>query len=137
MRVPFLTGSTLASKIPFVLLPGVLGVLSMLLLPACGGGGKEAQSSTTPQPVKKVTFMAGFKPQADLPFVAVYVAQTKGFFRDQGLEVDIQHSTGGGQSTQLLATGRVQFSTADAAVVLQRNADPGLPLVALALFGQK
>lgn len=94
----------------------------------------------TPQPTRepvKVTFMAGFRPQANLPFVAAYVAQEKGFFKEQGLEVDIQHSAGGGEHVQLLATGRIQFTTADAANVLQRVADPGLPLVAIALFGQK
>lgn len=84
-----------------------------------------------------MTFMAGFKPQANLPFVGVYVAQEKGFFADAGLTVDIQHSAGGGEHLQLLAAGKVQVTTQDAAVLLQRRADPGLPLVSIGLIGQR
>ena len=103
-----------------------LSVAAMLILFACGSG----QPSLT-----KVTFMAGFKPQANLPFVAAYVAKEKGYFREQGLEVDIRHSTG--EHLKLLVAGDVEFTTADAGSVLKRRADPGLPIVAFALFGQR
>jgi ABC-type nitrate/sulfonate/bicarbonate transport system substrate-binding protein len=117
-----------------------------LVLTACGGEEKTAtptvtapQATTaaeaTPAEVKKVTFMAGYKPQANLPFVGVYVAQEKGFFREQGLDVDIQHSDGS-QHVQLLAAGKIQFATADAAQVLRRRAETGIPIVAIALIGQ-
>ena len=33
--------------------------------------------SSTPQPDEKMVFMAGFKAQANLPFVAAYVAQER------------------------------------------------------------
>ena len=46
---------------------------------------------------EKVKFMAGFKAQANLPFAAVYVAQEKGYFDEQGLNVEILHSGGGGR----------------------------------------
>ena len=85
--------------------------------------------------VKSITFMAGFKPQANLPFVAAYVAQDKGYFTEQGLEVDIKHSTG--EHLNLLMSGDVDFTTADANSVLKRRADPELPIVAVALFGQQ
>jgi ABC-type nitrate/sulfonate/bicarbonate transport system substrate-binding protein len=110
----------------------------MILAAACGGEEKAVAPETiapTPEP-QKVTFMAGFKPQANLPFVGVYVAKEKGFFAEEGLDVDIQHSSGGSQHVQLLLAGQVQFTTADAANVLQRIADPGLPLLAIALIGQ-
>ena len=84
----------------------------------------------------KVVFMAGFKPQANLPFVAAYVAQEEGFFEEQGLEVEILHSTRG-QHLQLLLAGDVDFTTAAAASVLKRRSDLGAPLVAIALFGQR
>ena len=35
------------------------------------------QGSSDPD---EVVFMAGFKPQANLPFAAVYVAEEKGYF---------------------------------------------------------
>ena len=84
-----------------------------------------------------VVFMAGFKPQANLPFVAAYVAQEKGFFREQGLEVEILHAGAGGQHLKLLLAGDVDFTTAAASSVLKRRADPGVPIVAIALFGQR
>ncbi len=98
-----------------------------LFLVACG--------KSEPLTVKKVTFMAGYKPQANLPFVAAYVAKEKGYFQEQGLDVDIQHSTG--QHLQLLLSGSVDITTADANSVLNRRADQNLPIVAIALFGEK
>ena len=80
--------------------------------------------------------MAGFKPQANLPFVAAYVAQDKGFFQEQGLDVEIRHAQSG-EHLQLLMSGDVDFTTAAATSVLKRRADPDLPIVALALFGQR
>ena len=79
--------------------------------------------------------MAGFRPQANLPFVAAYVAEEKGYFEEQGLDVDIRHSTG--EHLNLLMAGEVDFTTVDANSVLKRRADPGLPVVAIALFGQR
>ena len=100
-----------------------------LMAGACSGSGEA-------EPLTKVVFMAGFKPQANLPFVAAYVAQEKGFFRDQGLEVDIRHASSG-EHLKLLVAGDVDFTTADSASVLKRRSDPGLSIVAFALFGQR
>jgi ABC-type nitrate/sulfonate/bicarbonate transport system substrate-binding protein len=83
-----------------------------------------------------MVFMPGYKPQASLPFVGVYVAEEKGFFASLNLTVEIQPSPGQGQHLQLTAAGKVQVTTQDAAVMLQRRADPGLPLVSIALIGQ-
>ena len=85
----------------------------------------------------KVTFMAGFKPQANLPFVAAYVAQEKGYFADEGLEVKILHSAGGGENMTLLLAGKVDFTTADANSVLKYRASLQAPVKAIALFGQR
>ncbi|MDI6857772.1 MAG: ABC transporter substrate-binding protein [Dehalococcoidia bacterium] len=115
----------------------LFATLPLLFLLGCGEEETEQAASTSSTPaIENVTFMAGFKAQANLPFVGAYVAKEKGFFREEGLEVEIQHSTGGGQHVQLLLSGDVQFTTADAANVLQRVADPGIPLVAVALIGQ-
>lgn len=84
-----------------------------------------------------MTFMAGYKPQANLPFVGAYVAQEKGFFAEEGLQVTIEHSAGQGEHVQLLVGGKVQVTTMDAATILQRRAEPGLPVVAIALIGQR
>ena len=140
MPLPSLTG-------PRLFLVAALLAATGLILAACGEEGNDATTpavtsspatstvEATPREVKEVTFMAGFKPQANLPFVGVYVAQEKGFFKEQGLEVDIQHSDGS-QHVQLLAAGKIQFATADAAQVLRRRAETGVPIVAIALIGQ-
>ena len=84
----------------------------------------------------KVVFMAGFRAQANLPFVAAYVAHEKGYFEDQGLDVEIRHASSG-EHLKLLLSGDVDFTTAAASSVLKRRSDPGLPIVAFALFGQE
>lgn len=111
----------------FPLLAAALAVV----VSACGGGA--AATSET----EAMTFMAGFAPQANLPFVGAYVAQEQGFFAEEGLEVTIEHSAGGGEHLQLLTAGEVDVTTQDAAVLLQRRADPGLPLVSIGLIGQR
>ena len=107
-----------------------LGVVAILCLAGCSFSFSFGESEP-----KSVTFMAGFRPQANLPFVAAYVAQEKGYFEEQGLTVDIQHSTG--EHLNLLMAGEVDFTTVDGNSVLQRRDDPGLPIVAIALFGQR
>ena len=83
-----------------------------------------------------LTFMAGFRAQANLPFVAAYVADQRGFFDAVGLDVTIQHSSGQGEHIRLLLNNDVDVTTQPASEALQRRADPGAPLVAVALFGQ-
>lgn len=116
------------------------------LLAACGDQEQPEATATataaaTPQATltsASLTFMAGFKPQANLPFVGAYVAQDKGFFQEQGLTVEIKHSRTSGEEFRFLAAGEVQITTADAAVVLERRSgDPPVPLVAVALIGQR
>jgi ABC-type nitrate/sulfonate/bicarbonate transport system substrate-binding protein len=111
-----------------------LALLAAVLVAACSAPA--SGPSPTPAPTEKVTFMGGFKPQADLPFVAVYVAKEKGYFRDQSLEVEIQHATSG-EHIQLLATDRIQFATGTAGDVMKRVASSGVPIVSIAQIGQR
>lgn len=105
--------------------------IAALILGACGSAAGPVGD------LQPVTFMAGFAPQANLPFVGAYVAADQGFFAEAGLDVTIEHSAGGGEHLQLLAAGEVDITTQDAAVLLQRRADPGLPLVSIGLIGQR
>lgn len=106
-------------------------LIAALALPiACEG---EETSELT-----KLTFIAGFKPQANLPFVGAYVAKEKGFFAEQGLDVEILHSSTSGENFRFLIANQAQVTTADAAVVLERRSgDPSVPIVAVALIGQR
>lgn len=90
----------------------------------------------TPDRISMI-FMPGYIPQANLPFVGAYVAQEKGFFEREGLDVVIEHSPGRGEHLQLTTLGKVHVTTQDAAVLLKRRSDPGLPLVSFALIGQR
>lgn len=100
-------------------------------LSACGGDDEGSAQERL-----SIEFMAGFRAQANLPFVAVYVAQAQGFFDDAGLDVTIRHATEG-EHIRLLLSGDVDVTTQPASELLQRRADPGAPLVAVALFGQR
>jgi ABC-type nitrate/sulfonate/bicarbonate transport system substrate-binding protein len=126
---------------PHPLILACLPLLLLALLAACeddnGGGGAAASPTARPEP-DKVTFMAGFKPQANLPFVGAYVAQKKGFFAEENLEVEIQHVSTPGENFRFVSLGEVQFSTGDAATVIERAGDePPLGIVAIALVGQR
>ncbi len=116
---------TLRLVLPLVLGLGIIGCVT------------PTPRATPTVALQHMVFMAGYKPQANLPFVGVYIAKEKGYFLSEGLDVEIQHSTGRGEHLQLLMAGKVQVTTQDAAVLLQRRADPGLPLVSIALIGQR
>ncbi len=113
--------------------PGVLYAALALVVAIVAVGCSGEQE---PPELRQVVFMAGFKPQANLPFVAAYVAEENGYFAEQGLEVDIRHASTG-EHLKLLLSGDVHFTTAAATSVLKRRSDPGAPIVAIALFGQK
>lgn len=131
---------------PLTRLAALLVALAAAVLVACGGDeappapaapSTAGASTATPMPAPaKVTFMAGFRPQANLPFVAAYVAKEQGFFADENLEVEIRHSSGADEHLKFLLEGSVQFTTGTAAQALRRSSD-GLPVVAVALYGQR
>ena len=92
----------------------VILLLTTVLLSACAAAPTQPAPSSEPL---AMTFMAGYKPQANLPFVGVYVAQQQGFFREENLTVTIEHSAGQGQHLQLLAAGKVQVTTQDLSLI--------------------
>ena len=104
---------------------------SVLAAAACAD-----EDETTGGDVTPITFMAGFRPQANLAFVAVYVAVDQGFYADEGLEVNVQHSSGQDEHLKLLLDGEIDFTTGTAAQVIRRRAED-LPVRAVALYGQR
>ena len=109
----------------------VLMLMTALLVAGCG----IAIERPAP-PARSFHFMAGYKPQANLPFVGAYIAQQKGYFATQGLDVQITHATGQGEHLKLLLQGTVDVTTGEADAVLARRADD-LPVVSIALIGQR
>lgn len=108
----------------------IFSILLVVLLSACAPKSYQLENH-------KIRFMAGYKPQANLPFVGVYVAKSKGFYEQAGLDVEITHSSGKGEHIQYLAAGEIDVTTADVANVLQRRIEAGVPLVSIALIGQR
>ena len=85
----------------------------------------------------EIDFTAGFFAQANLPFVAVYVAEDQGFFADENLTVNIEHAGPGGEHKTQLAAGQIDVTTLPAGEMMQVRADSGAPFVAVMLFGQR
>jgi ABC-type nitrate/sulfonate/bicarbonate transport system substrate-binding protein len=127
-------------RVPYIspVRPKFVALLLIAFLPALLFASCSTKSTPADVPERmSMTFMPGYIPQANLPFVGAYVAQEKGFFEREGLEVVIEHSPGKGEHLQLTTIGQVHVTTQDAAVLLKRRADPGLPLVSFALIGQR
>lgn len=114
----------------------LLVVSAMLVVPGCGPARTPASQAPTPATPRALHFMAGYKPQANLPVVGAYLAQANGYFATEGLSVEISHSTGQGEHLKLLLQGTVDVTTAVSDAVLQRRSE-GLPVVAFALLGQR
>jgi ABC-type nitrate/sulfonate/bicarbonate transport system substrate-binding protein len=120
-----------------LLLAAVLAVAAA----GCDDDGEDTEASAgspTAMAVEKLTFVAGFKHQANLPFVGAYVAKEKGFFDEEALDVEIRDVATPGDNFKMLAANEAQITTADAQVLLERRAgDPSLDLVSIALIGQR
>ena len=56
-------------------------------------------------------------------------------YADEGVDVDVQHSGGGGEQLQLLDGDEVQITTRMQPYRCSRGADPCLPLVPVGLIG--
>lgn len=94
-------------------------LLSSLSLAACGGGTQSA-----PQEIQKVRLGMGYIP--NVQFAPFYVAQKKGFYTDEGLEVEIQYGFED-DFIALAAQGEREFSVAGGDQVILARAQ-GLPI---------
>lgn len=81
--------------------------VALLSLTACGSGGGGGGASGDGQ-LEKTDVTVGVLPIAD--YAAVYWAQDKGFFAEEGLTVTLQPVQAGPIATQNVATGQLDFS---------------------------
>lgn len=114
------------------------GLAAGAVLAAAGCAGLHAPSAASSGTAtkKSLTFMAGYKAQADVSFVGVYVAHDRGYFQEQGLDVAIMEDSSGGEHGKLLAAKRIQVTTETAANHVKNVADQGVPFVSLAVLTQ-
>lgn len=94
-------------------------------------------ASPTAPPLRPLAFMAGYKPQANLSFVGVYVAQALGYFQAETLDVSIRHSSGQGEHTKLLLGKQIQVTTSTATGLVTAVAESETPLLSLAVITQR
>jgi NitT/TauT family transport system substrate-binding protein len=89
----------------------LVGLAIIGFVVALGGGTPSAQ-----QPPQKVVFALNWFPVGD--HAAYWVALEKGYYRQRGLDVDMQNSKGSGDSIAKVDTGRADVGLADSAVVI-------------------
>ena len=92
-----------------VVLPLVLAIVGLVV--ELGPDTPSAQ-----QPPQKVVFALNWFPVGD--HAAYWVALEKGYYRQRGLDVDMQNSKGSGDSIAKVDTGRADVGLADSAVVI-------------------
>lgn len=88
-----------------------------------------------PSAPKKVTLMFGFTP--NVGFAPYYVAAARGFYSEEGLDVDFQYTAQGtGAAMQQVAAGQVEFSYGgDSAIIDAASQD--MPVIAVQKIIQK
>ncbi|SMO84541.1 ABC transporter substrate-binding protein [Melghirimyces algeriensis] len=101
-----------------------------LLLAACAGE-KEQESKENPEQ-KKVKLMLDWVPNTN--HTGLYVAQEKGYFADEGLDVEIA-TPAETTANQLVGAGKADFGISSQEYVTQARAE-GVPIVSVAAILQ-
>jgi len=111
----------------------ILVVILLIALSFTGCSKQPAEpKDTTPQPVK-VTIMLDWAPNTN--HTGLFVAKEKGYFQEQGLEVDIINPSSQGTLEQLIATGNVDFGISHQEQVTTARIND-LPIVSVAAILQ-
>lgn len=93
----------------------LVGLVIIGIVVALGSGVPSAQP-----PPQKIVFALNWFPVGD--HAAYWVALEKGYYRQRGLDVDMQNSKGSGDSIAKVDTGRADIGLADSAVVIAASA---------------
>lgn len=118
-------------KIKNILSLGMVAVLSMSLFTGCGSKTDDTQKGD----LKKVTLVLDYTPNTN--HTGIYVAKAKGYYKDQGLDVQIEQPSSGDSAT-LVATGKADVGISyqeDVTYALTRDND-SLPITAIAAIIQ-
>jgi NitT/TauT family transport system substrate-binding protein len=82
-----------------------------LVVALAAAGCTTTHQAAAAKPLDKVTYVTAFGSFGRDAYA--WVAASKGFFKDQGLQVSIQPGAAGGQNMQKLAAGKAQFVAID------------------------
>jgi ABC-type nitrate/sulfonate/bicarbonate transport system substrate-binding protein len=112
-----------------ILLLIMMGLL-VFGLTACSSGSsnKKESASSGNKKLQKVTVMLDWTPNTN--HTGLYVAQAKGYFKDQGLDVTIEQPSKSG-TDQMVAAGKADFGVSFQEDVTKAQSQ-GIPLVSIA-----
>ncbi|WP_322822964.1 ABC transporter substrate-binding protein [Chloroflexus sp.] len=106
----------------------LLGLI--VILTACGAATTPADSEPS-----LTTVRVGLDWTPNTNHTGLYVAQTQGYYNDQGLQVEILGAQEGGTVEQLVAAGRLDFGISYQEGVTQARVE-GVPIVSIAAIIQ-
>ncbi|WAW15796.1 ABC transporter substrate-binding protein [Peptostreptococcus equinus] len=112
-----------------------LGLVSALTLSSLAGCSTEDKKNVGSDKLQKVKLVLDYTPNTN--HTGIYVAKEKGFYKNQGLDVEIVQPSDGDADT-LLATGKADFSISyqeNVTYALTKEKDP-LPIKAIATINQ-
>lgn len=105
-----------------------LGLISTLMLGTLSGCTNKKENANSDN--KKVTMVLDWTPNTN--HTGLYVALEKGYFKEEGLDVDIVQPSDGG-STTLVATGKADFGISyQEEVTFAKTSEDPLPIKAIA-----
>jgi NitT/TauT family transport system substrate-binding protein len=91
----------------------VAGLLATVLIgvSACSSSKDSSTDTASGKPLDKVTYLTAFGNAGRDAFA--YVAQKKGYFKDAGIDVNIELGKASGENVKELVAGQAQFSNLD------------------------
>ncbi|WP_397537078.1 ABC transporter substrate-binding protein [Rummeliibacillus pycnus] len=110
----------------------VLLLVAILALAGCQSKDKKENAAGSKKELKKVTVVLDWTPNTN--HTGLYVAKEKGFFKEQGLDVDIIQPGETG-ADQLVASGKADFGVSYQEGITQARVQ-GVPLVSIAAIIQ-
>ncbi|MBD1380275.1 ABC transporter substrate-binding protein [Metabacillus arenae] len=110
----------------------VIFILTAVLLIGCNSESNSSENGEKPQEKKKVSIVLDWTPNTN--HTGLYAAKEKGYFKDEGLDVEIM-MPGEAGADQLVASGKANFGISAQESLTQARAQ-GVPLVSLAAIIQ-
>jgi len=108
--------------------------VALLAIAACGSTSS-ADSGSSGKETTSVSYLTGFNTFGRDAYA--YVAKEKGYFADEGLEVDINPGTGTVDVLKLVAGGRADFGVGDFSTMVVTIPQENLPVRVVAAIHQK
>ena len=117
-------------KLFFISTVILLIVMSLLYISSCSIASENNSSDIKNQNLKKITVVLDWVPNTN--HTGIYVARDKGYYKEEGFDVEIIQPTEGG-AADLIAAGKGEFGISyQEQVTYARLATPPLPVKAIA-----